>query len=274
MLLTPCFENVNIRYQHNSYFQVELDNFWWFCTFSLKGILICMLLRVVRKNSVFSIHRNFSVCYRHLHTSFFIQNKPNVNPIAHTQNNHSLVVRNIVHTNLIRGRYAQKYKQFETCKNSSDITEFHKIVAQNSTFSAKSIPLCDHHFKIYTELTFNSAMSTNNNNEAKLQEELKALQEQQTKQGEVVRELKKKGKDDPDFKKALVELEKIKAAVEAKQKELKPAKIEFPRERFNRLMAQRFFIAPSFEIYGGIAGLYDLGPPGTHIINSHNSNFL
>jgi glycyl-tRNA synthetase len=112
---------------------------------------------------------------------------------------------------------------------------------------------------------------SNNNNEAKLQEELKALQEKQSKQGELVRELKKKGKDDPDFKNALSELEKLKVAVEAKQKELKPSKIDFPRDRFNRLMAQRFFIAPSFEIYGGVAGLYDLGPPG---ITSAHGRYL
>jgi len=30
-------------------------------------------------------------------------------------------------------------------------------------------------------------------------------------------------------------------------------------------MTQRFFVAPSFEIYGGVAGLYDLGPPGCAI---------
>ncbi len=30
-------------------------------------------------------------------------------------------------------------------------------------------------------------------------------------------------------------------------------------------MTQKFFFAPSFEIYGGVAGLYDLGPPGCAI---------
>lgn len=30
------------------------------------------------------------------------------------------------------------------------------------------------------------------------------------------------------------------------------SKIDFPREKFMRLMTQRFFIAPSFEIYGGM----------------------
>lgn len=42
-------------------------------------------------------------------------------------------------------------------------------------------------------------------------------------------------------------------------------KAEFPRAAFMRLMSQRFFINPSFEIYGGIAGLFDLGPPATAI---------
>jgi glycyl-tRNA synthetase len=46
---------------------------------------------------------------------------------------------------------------------------------------------------------------------------------------------------------------------------LKPDKVEFPRAAFQRLMTQRFFFAPSFEIYGGVAGLYDLGPPCTAI---------
>ncbi|KAF7456549.1 glycyl-tRNA synthetase [Cryptosporidium felis] len=34
------------------------------------------------------------------------------------------------------------------------------------------------------------------------------------------------------------------------------------REALENLLRRRFFIAPSFEIYGGVAGLYDYGPPG------------
>jgi len=41
--------------------------------------------------------------------------------------------------------------------------------------------------------------------------------------------------------------------------------MELDRVAFKKLMTQRFFICPSFEIYGGIAGLYDLGPPATAI---------
>jgi len=42
-------------------------------------------------------------------------------------------------------------------------------------------------------------------------------------------------------------------------------KADFPKASFNRMLTQRFFVTPSFEIYGGVAGLYDLGPPGTAI---------
>ncbi|GJQ12181.1 hypothetical protein GpartN1_g3972.t1 [Galdieria partita] len=42
----------------------------------------------------------------------------------------------------------------------------------------------------------------------------------------------------------------------------------FPREALEGLLKRRFFIAPSFEIYGGVAGLYDYGPPGTAVKNN------
>jgi glycyl-tRNA synthetase (class II) len=37
------------------------------------------------------------------------------------------------------------------------------------------------------------------------------------------------------------------------------AKKEFSREELDELLKRRFFISRSFDIYGGIAGLYDLG---------------
>lgn len=36
----------------------------------------------------------------------------------------------------------------------------------------------------------------------------------------------------------------------------------FCRARLEELLKKRFFYAPSFELYGGISGLYDYGPPG------------
>jgi len=56
--------------------------------------------------------------------------------------------------------------------------------------------------------------------------------------------------------------EELKAAVSQLKSE---QTLDFPKTAFNQTIVQRFFIVPSFEIYGGIAGLYDLGPPCTAI---------
>jgi glycyl-tRNA synthetase len=37
----------------------------------------------------------------------------------------------------------------------------------------------------------------------------------------------------------------------------------FDKSRLEQLLNRRFFYAPAFEIYGGVAGLYDYGPPGS-----------
>ncbi|WWC90967.1 glycine-tRNA ligase [Kwoniella dendrophila CBS 6074] len=38
---------------------------------------------------------------------------------------------------------------------------------------------------------------------------------------------------------------------------------EFDKTTLDALLARRFFFAPAFEIYGGVAGLYDYGPTGS-----------
>lgn len=35
------------------------------------------------------------------------------------------------------------------------------------------------------------------------------------------------------------------------------------RAALDRMLRRRMFYTPSFEIYGGVSGLFDLGPPGT-----------
>ncbi|CCH45241.1 glycyl-tRNA synthetase [Wickerhamomyces ciferrii] len=40
------------------------------------------------------------------------------------------------------------------------------------------------------------------------------------------------------------------------------AQVEFSRENLENVLKRRFFFAPAFEIYGGVSGLYDYGPPG------------
>lgn len=37
---------------------------------------------------------------------------------------------------------------------------------------------------------------------------------------------------------------------------------DFNRAETETLLKRRFFYTPAFEIYGGVAGLYDYGPPG------------
>ncbi|KAI0049354.1 glycyl-tRNA synthetase [Auriscalpium vulgare] len=39
----------------------------------------------------------------------------------------------------------------------------------------------------------------------------------------------------------------------------------FDKVKFEALLNRRFFYAPAFEIYGGVAGLYDYGPPGSSL---------
>jgi len=39
------------------------------------------------------------------------------------------------------------------------------------------------------------------------------------------------------------------------------------KDAFEQLMLRKLFVVPSFEIYGGVAGLYDFGPPGTALMN-------
>ncbi|KAI0067025.1 glycyl-tRNA synthetase [Artomyces pyxidatus] len=52
----------------------------------------------------------------------------------------------------------------------------------------------------------------------------------------------------------------------------------FHKGQFEALLNRRFFYAPAFEIYGGVAGLYDYGPPGSslqaNIISEWRKHFI
>ncbi|KAG0736897.1 hypothetical protein G6F57_009853 [Rhizopus arrhizus] len=43
---------------------------------------------------------------------------------------------------------------------------------------------------------------------------------------------------------------------------------KFDRAALEQLVVKRFFYAPSFQIYGGVAGLYDYGPSGCALLNN------
>lgn len=52
----------------------------------------------------------------------------------------------------------------------------------------------------------------------------------------------------------------------------------FSKTHLEELLIKRFFYAPAFEIYGGVAGLYDYGPPGSalqaNIITEWRKHFI
>ncbi|CDS12231.1 Putative Glycyl-tRNA synthetase [Lichtheimia ramosa] len=43
---------------------------------------------------------------------------------------------------------------------------------------------------------------------------------------------------------------------------------QFDRSALEQLLTKRFFYAPSFQIYGGVAGFYDFGPTGCALLNN------
>ncbi|KAI9292319.1 glycyl-tRNA synthetase [Neoconidiobolus thromboides FSU 785] len=53
---------------------------------------------------------------------------------------------------------------------------------------------------------------------------------------------------------------------------------DIDRSALEQILSKRFFYAPSFSIYGGVAGLFDYGPPGTalqaNIINLWRQHFV
>lgn len=54
--------------------------------------------------------------------------------------------------------------------------------------------------------------------------------------------------------------------------------VPFSRESLEQVLRRRFFFAPSFEIYGGVSGLYDYGPPGcalqANVIDTWRKHFI
>ncbi|KAH8927434.1 glycyl-tRNA synthetase [Atractiella rhizophila] len=52
----------------------------------------------------------------------------------------------------------------------------------------------------------------------------------------------------------------------------------FDRSQLEQLLLKRFFYAPAFEIYGGVAGFYDFGPPGAslqaNILSAWRNHFI
>jgi len=98
-----------------------------------------------------------------------------------------------------------------------------------------------------------------------LQDEIDSLAAQITKQGAEVRTLKKNSASDAD---AIGEAVKALQVLKIDHKELvvkmeaaSGGKETFNRQIFDELILRKMFVVPSFEIHGGVKGLFDLGPP-------------
>mmetsp|Transcript_10657 Transcript_10657/g.19902 ORF Transcript_10657/g.19902 Transcript_10657/m.19902 type:complete len:716 (+) Transcript_10657:131-2278(+) len=111
-------------------------------------------------------------------------------------------------------------------------------------------------------------MSPANNDDldlTSLQDQIDALAAQITKQGAKVREIKKNSSSDADaIAEAVDVLQKLKIEhkelVETMEKN-SGSKDDFNRQIFDELILRKMFVVPSFEIHGGVKGLFDLGPP-------------
>ena len=94
-----------------------------------------------------------------------------------------------------------------------------------------------------------------------LQDEIDALAARITKQASLVRQLKKEASSDvSSIASAVDELQQLKISAEELRKKLEQTDSSFNRKVFDSLILRKMFVVPSFEIHGGVKGLFDLGP--------------
>lgn len=96
--------------------------------------------------------------------------------------------------------------------------------------------------------------------ESLVQDDIDALSASITKQGASVRTLKKEGASAEAIAEAVAKLQALKLEHAEKSKLLAPTET-FNRKFFDDLILRKMFVVGSFEIHGGVKGLYDLGPP-------------
>lgn len=95
-----------------------------------------------------------------------------------------------------------------------------------------------------------------------LQDQLDELNAQITKQGALVRQLKKDGGGADEISGAVDKLQALKIQATEVSSKVEADSPKFNRKAFDDLVLRKMFVVPSFEIHGGVKGLFDLGPPG------------
>ena len=104
-------------------------------------------------------------------------------------------------------------------------------------------------------------MSSEEDDQTELQDRLDALNAKITSQGATVRTLKKEGGTAEAIGEAVQVLQALKMEAAELTEKLKSNKPQFNRKAFDDLVLRKMFVVPSFEIHGGVKGLFDLGPP-------------
>eukprot|EP00635_Sarcinochrysidales_sp_CCMP3193_P006985 CAMPEP_0118913898 /NCGR_PEP_ID=MMETSP1166-20130328/14492_1 /TAXON_ID=1104430 /ORGANISM="Chrysoreinhardia sp, Strain CCMP3193" /LENGTH=764 /DNA_ID=CAMNT_0006853463 /DNA_START=85 /DNA_END=2379 /DNA_ORIENTATION=- len=82
-----------------------------------------------------------------------------------------------------------------------------------------------------------------------------------TRQAAKVRELKKANASASEIASAVLELEGLRSSLASTG--VSAAALELNKKVFDDTMIRKMFVVPSFEIHGGVSGLFDLGPPGS-----------
>ena len=86
-------------------------------------------------------------------------------------------------------------------------------------------------------------------------------------QGDIVRKLKEEKAAAIDLEQAIAELKLRKRKLQDKENEL-VSKEDFPRAKMEDALKRRFVYGQSFELYGGVSGLFDFGPVGCMLKNN------
>ncbi|CAM8878337.1 unnamed protein product [Rhodiola kirilowii] len=144
------------------------------------------------------------------------------------------------------------------------ISHHHKIPKSAAPTHPSQFP---HHHPRYLHSPI--PITTMDSSEDALRRSLAEKQSAVEAQGRLVRDLKASGKAKDEVDLAVMQLNELKLDKAVVEKELQAvvssngggSKDAFRQAVVNTLERKLFYI-PSFKIYGGVAGLYDYGPPG------------
>ncbi|XP_029314059.1 glycine--tRNA ligase-like [Cottoperca gobio] len=101
-----------------------------------------------------------------------------------------------------------------------------------------------------------------------MEQVLAPLRESVRQQGDFVHQLKKKGANEQEIRRAVAELKARKKILEAKELALQSKDDTVDRVKMEDTLKRRFFYDQAFAIYGGVSGLYDFGPVGCALKNN------